>query len=97
MAAAESIEAILPNSFSDDEGAELLDDLILALQHGSHAVRGLSALRDRSAFSDRIGDGSATRLDWQPTRGCTLPGPRGYNVSYCLTSGISRLDRRLTG
>ena len=37
-------------------------DLIDALQHGSDAKGQLSALRDRSALSDRIGDGSATRV-----------------------------------
>ena len=62
MAAADSIRSYLPNSVSDAERAALLDDLIHALQHASDAKGQLSALRDRSALSDRVGDGSATRV-----------------------------------
>jgi DNA-binding SARP family transcriptional activator len=62
MAAADSIRSYLQNSVSDDDRAALLDDLIHALQHGSDARGQLSALTDRIALSDRIGDGSATRV-----------------------------------
>jgi hypothetical protein len=62
LAAAESIAQHLKQSSSDLESALLLDDLTLALQHSSDVGGQLSALAQRAALSDRIGDPTAIRL-----------------------------------
>jgi DNA-binding SARP family transcriptional activator len=62
MAAAQSIRSCLPSATSDKETADLLDELILALQHASDVGGQLLVLRQRLALCDRIGDPPASRL-----------------------------------
>ena len=61
IAAAESIRSHLRHASSDRQRAELLDDLILALQHSSDVNRLLSALGERIALCESLGDTAKTR------------------------------------